>query len=1399
MVFLNDKRGSVSGVNELVHLESGLLEVSSDFGETEHVRTEHVRTENEEVVVPRPDPNVVAKPWVNLFQGSHLTAKGTSLSFIAPTISEGSPVAVLDNVDIAKMSAIWDAALIMYVVGDKPSIGAVIRYIANEWKNVSKPQVFLHDDGYFIVKFGSKKDRDAVLVAGPHTFFGRPMITKPWTASFNFKEEVLRVIPVWVRLPNLPLCCWGPDSLSKIGSLIGVPLFADECTSKQLRISFARMLIEVDVTKDMPKSVLIQDSTGRSFTQKVDYDWLPPFCKDCKVIGHDCQVKKSNATRFQPAVHVPKKVNKVWKPKKVQADSVKSNHDAPVIDRVVEEKDAETEHTPSGQNEQQNVQDDGWRVVSRRRRESRTHESSLGLAQVRTVVGIAPEFSLDEDGVKEGNAQRIKNKFGSAWVWEMNYTCSPKVYGLHTIEHRRPLLVQGKWKSSSDAETKDFEEFIQAAGITELKSCGNMFSWSNKGQGDQTISSRIDRAFGCCDWQSSFPAVCVDYLNPGISDHFPLLLDCNIAHHQGSRPFKFFNYMASHKCFRQVVQEGWDTPVVGTAMFQVWQKLKAVKKGLKQLHHKEFARLEERIDCVRGELDDTQSQLAHSPSDVGLQEKERGHIMQLKKFLKVQECAWKQKSRIQWLQTGDSNSKFFFNAMKERHAKNSIDILYDSQGVKLTKSEDIKKEISTFYHDLIGSTASSLEGIDMSVVRKGKQLSADSAQALVHPVTTLEIDLALKGIDINKAPALDGFNSQFFISTWDILKEDIYRAVQEFFATGRMLKQINNTTVTLIPKVQNATNIKDFRPIACCSVVYKLISKILTHRMQSVIGEVVNNAQAGFIPGRNIADNILLATELVKCYSRKHISPRCMIKVDLKKAYDSLEWPFLKSMMQELGFSDLFIKWVMQCLSTVSYSILVNGFPTMPITAKKGLRQGDPMSPYLFALGMEYLSRSLAVATSEGRFNFHPRCKKLGISHMMFADDLLMFARADVPSVNSLFGAFLKFSAASGLSANLHKSDVYTAGISADVETQIFDVIGIKKGFFPFRYLGVPLTTRKLRYVDCKPLIEKTSARIRSWTTEFLSYAGRLQLVKYVLFGMQLYWCQIFVMPKKVMKEIQHLCRCFLWTGSDLGSKKAPVAWDDMCLPKSCGGWNLKNLVTWNKAAVLKHCWALSIKQDRLWVKWIHSYYVKHHDFWTMPVPNGLTWSLKKIWQQRDILVQTGGVDQFIVNGKFKISRMYKALHTGGIQVQWKRIVCNSKASPKATFITWLALQNRLPTKDRLLSWNINIAGVCEFCQVQDEKLSHLFFECHYPHDIWKEVLMQLGIQRNISSWQEEVQWAAVKSRSTKKKDQHCSVAFTETVYAVWLQRNASVFSKKLDHVDSVVRRILFIVACRNQ
>lgn len=138
-------------------------------------------------------------------------------------------------------------------------------------------------------------------------------------------------------------------------------------------------------------------------------------------------------------------------------------------------------------------------------------------------------------------------------------------------------------------------------------------------------------------------------------------------------------------------------------------------------------------------------------------------------------------------------------------------------------------------------------------------------------------------VDDAKAPVIDLFNVMFFKKIWHIIKQDVYSGLLEFFDKSRLHKRINTTLITLVPKVSQALFVKDFRSITCCTIVYMIISKIITHRMQSIIHEVVNPSQAGFIHDRFIADNSLLATELISGYSRNHVSPRCVIKVDIKK------------------------------------------------------------------------------------------------------------------------------------------------------------------------------------------------------------------------------------------------------------------------------------------------------------------------------------------------------------------------------------------------------------------------------------------------------------------------------------------------------------------------------------
>lgn len=199
---------------------------------------------------------------------------------------------------------------------------------------------------------------------------------------------------------------------------------------------------------------------------------------------------------------------------------------------------------------------------------------------------------------------------------------------------------------------------------------------------------------------------------------------------------------------------------------------------------------------------------------------------------------------------------------------------------------------------------------------------------LIEHVTVAKVYNALGEIDDKKAQGCDGFNSLFFKRTWSILGQEITNAVTRFFATREMHLPINVTSVSLIPKVKYPSSVKEFRPISCCTVLYNIISKILTNRLHEVMDALADNSQSAFVPGRVITNNIILNHELVKGYGRKGVSPRCMIILDMHTAYDSVEWPFLEKIFTVLNFPTVFVNWIMKYVCTVSYSILINGSPT---------------------------------------------------------------------------------------------------------------------------------------------------------------------------------------------------------------------------------------------------------------------------------------------------------------------------------------------------------------------------------------------------------------------------------------------------------------------------------------
>ncbi|VFQ73367.1 unnamed protein product [Cuscuta campestris] len=222
------------------------------------------------------------------------------------------------------------------------------------------------------------------------------------------------------------------------------------------------------------------------------------------------------------------------------------------------------------------------------------------------------------------------------------------------------------------------------------------------------------------------------------------------------------------------------------------------------------------------------------------------------------------------------------------------------------------------------------------------------------------------------------------------------------------------------------------------------------------------------------------------------------------------------------------------------------------------------------------------------KFSYHLLCATEKITHIAFSDDLMLFSRGDVTSVTVLADAFRHFSQVSGLHVNPHKSNIYLAGEIKDNKDDILNVVQFPVGKLPVRYLGLPLTSQRASERDFAPLIAKVEQNIHRWNSKTLSRVGKVELIKSVIQGIQSFWLQAFSVHKSVLNRITTICRTFLW-----GSKFLKVAWSDICKPTEEGGLGLRDSYTWNQAFLVKNLWNIASRKDTLWVKWVHSVYLR--------------------------------------------------------------------------------------------------------------------------------------------------------------------------------------------------------------
>lgn len=242
------------------------------------------------------------------------------------------------------------------------------------------------------------------------------------------------------------------------------------------------------------------------------------------------------------------------------------------------------------------------------------------------------------------------------------------------------------------------------------------------------------------------------------------------------------------------------------------------------------------------------------------------------------------------------------------------------------------------------------------------------------------------------------------------------------------------------------------------------------------------------------------------------------------------------------------------------------------------------------------------------------------LTNLSFVDDLLMFCKGTESSVRSMTQVLEEFAKTSGLRVNHSKSNLYMGGLSDDKQKRLLELTGFQRGQYPMQYLGFPISTSKWSKQDCRALVDKVTARLQSWSTRNLSYAGRLQLLNSVLHTFHLYWAYAFLIPKGVLYEVEAKCRQFLWGGTQNKRRPALVSWAEVCTENRYGGLGVKNIAIWNIAAMEKLIWDIASNKDNLWVRWISGIYLKEENFWLHDCPVSSSWSWKALCSVRDKL-----------------------------------------------------------------------------------------------------------------------------------------------------------------------------------
>lgn len=588
------------------------------------------------------------------------------------------------------------------------------------------------------------------------------------------------------------------------------------------------------------------------------------------------------------------------------------------------------------------------------------------------------------------------------------------VLGAHEKRGGRPPLA---------ASCLEFQAFSDTCNLVHINSTGLFFTWSKNIS--PNIDSRLDRAMCSPNMFDEWQSVSCATLNKFRSDHTPLLFKAENDIISGPKPFRFLSAWTFHQNFEELVTLSWSKPVLSSCPMVSFQlKLKQLKSDLKTWNKEVFGNIQEMVSKATEELLSIQLYIDSSGHTPQLDRLEAKAQAKLSQALHTQERFWKEKSRVNWLKDGDKNTAFFHRIAKQKWASNRINAL-KIDGNTISNSSQLKDHITNHFQNLYSSQncISNHQLVDQVI----PQLVTTADNDILGSIpSNEEIKKAVFALNPNSAPGPDGFPGSMYQKCWHIVGMDVCKAIKVFFLHNWITPGLNSNFITPIPKIPNADTITNFRPIALANFIFKIIPKILSDRLASIAPKLISHQQNGFVRGRQIHNSIGITSECFNMLDRKNHGGNIAIKIDIAKAFDTLDWDFLLKVLQAFGFCSTFIKWINSILQSAKLSILINGSPCGYFSCSRGVRQGDPLSPILFCLAEEVLSRLICLHSSKGSLKPISSPKSCSApTHSLYADDVMLFYRGDKKNLLLVLKILQDYSNASGQFINYSKSRIF--------------------------------------------------------------------------------------------------------------------------------------------------------------------------------------------------------------------------------------------------------------------------------------------------------------------------------------------------------------------------------------